>query len=457
MESGLKAVLYSCPRLETPPQYFPMSQHDASALKGQTPITLAYRFRQFIEPQRLSQSLFLLLEQYPAFAGCLVCLGDVLHVKTGAHDAEVQAIEVPREALSSSQRWLSIAEQFPLRPTGSAGARFYQVLLLHTADPLDGCVVLVTFDHGLADAATCGYLMATWSTLHTAMPPDPDVTENSAPAPSLHPTPQPGDFEIECEDPSLRVRRLHFSPTQLASLRDSIGEQSDSRVTTNDILMAICVCAVARYADRTAEDATVSMMVDARGRGLPLELLGNGARAVNLPIAWAVALSRDLAAVAVALRRGLDDALKGLPARCAAAKLATTEVLGPDPVSGGAEAKVIAEGPHDNAVAPEPGPPAASLPSGPLEGDDFSAAGTGSTALFYFNSWARLRSLVDADFGAGLTHVEWVPLRTIQRRRSFIVVPSTPDGGLALQACLPAVEMDYFCQLWDTFTAAPSA
>eukprot|EP00668_Euglena_longa_P030064 GGOE01037470.1.p1 GENE.GGOE01037470.1~~GGOE01037470.1.p1 ORF type:complete len:428 (-),score=84.15 GGOE01037470.1:109-1392(-) len=412
-----RTVLYSCPRPDGPPLYFPLGHHDVSALKVQAPLTLGYHFCDHLDPLALCQSLSVLLRTFPALAGCLVLLDDAFHVRAHVHDAEVQALETPRSSLTAPSFWHHITTQLPLRRGTTAGGRFYQVLLLHTCDPSDGCTLLVTLDHALADAFTCALVMETWSRLHQEMTAAAAVAalREHPPLPVTLPT----DFEIECEEESLVVRRLFFHPSQFASLKAKVNASANTDVTTNDMVMAICVCAVARFAERTAVEPFVSTMADARGRGLPSGMVGNGARALRLPLTWEVAMSQDLSAVASALRAGTVAGLDGLLSRC------QSDEQSAPLVSTLQETGAVGRWPQVN----------------PIDSD----------ALLYFNSWARQRRLVEADFGARLAHFEWVTLFSLQRRRSFVVVPVHKSGVLALQACLPRLELEYLCQLWDFF------
>ena len=90
------------------------------------------------------------------------------------------------------------------------------------------------------------------------------------------------------------------------------------QVTTNDILMAICACAVApfRTHDLRWSTARISLMVDARGRGRPLDFFGNAAVPMDVHVAWDTLLSFDLSQVAREIHASMSHHMNDVAATC---------------------------------------------------------------------------------------------------------------------------------------------
>eukprot|EP00667_Euglena_gracilis_P019689 EG_transcript_21153 len=297
---GYPAVRWTCPRPPgSEPEEFPLTSYDLHAFHTFAPITLGYRFPVDLEPTSLCQSLSETLLRFPAFGGRVTCADGWYTVQTWAHEPSVTAVAVPPDVLRAPARWPAVAEQFPLRPGGMAGAVLFQALLLHAADPAAGCVLVVAVDHAMADAGTCALLLSTWSRLHRAL--------FGARSPREVMDWLPEDFQRP--EQQLLVRRFHFRRQRLAALKDvintAIGDQSQA-VTSNDVLLAACARAAAtapdaRHLRGATQPALLMVVVDPRGRGLPQYFMGNGARPIAVEVEWAALLSHDLSTAALAV------------------------------------------------------------------------------------------------------------------------------------------------------------
>ena len=194
-------------------------------------------------------------------------------------------------------------------------------------------------------------------------------------------------------------RRFHFRAADLAPVRACVADGAPD-VTLNDVLMAICACALApfRAPELCGNAVRLALMADGRGRGLPVDFVGNAAVPLHVYVDWDTLRSHDLGAVARAIRRSVAEGLLTLPAACAA-----------DPVD----------------------PPA-------------------QKPLLTWTSWARARGLLEADFGMGLRRFEWMNSYSIGAGDCFSVIPVTDTGGLCLLARLPETEMDHLGTVWDS-------
>ena len=264
-----------------------------------------------------------------------------------------------------------------------------QALVLHTARPADGAVLLVTIDHVTGDAASCELLMQAWSASYKA--------HSGAAHYVLPEAPLKANLVHRCAQPAHVLRRFYFRAPDFAPLKAYIADGA-SGFTTNDVLMAVCLCALAPFRARDTASARLSLMANARGRGLPVDFMGNGAVPMDVYVPWDLLLSFDLASVVRAVRAGMTEALKALPALCA---------------------------------APPQDPP----PQEPI---------------LVWNSWARVRGLVEADFGLGLRQWEWMNSFQLEDPACFLVVPEIAPGGLCLHASLPVHEMAYLVTVWDS-------
>jgi len=390
---GISVVVFRCPPVKWQQQqigYLPLGARDVTAFQTFAPITVGYHLDKFIDPQKLCQSLAMVIPQFYTFTGAVVLLNGVHHVKTAVHEPSITAINVPLDIVSVSANWNHVIDHLPLREGPVPGAKMMQILLLHTPNPNDGCTLLVTLDHAVADATSIAFFVTSWSKMHTKM-------FGGSPAPKM---PLPQDLDLPSHE-GLVIRRIYFQSQRLTQLKNIINDQKRSphQVTVNDILMAMCASALAAHTAPRGPKARVSMMADPRGRVIAAGFVGNGAMPMDLYVDQAAIRSNDLAAVAITLRHAVLEALETLKAS------------------------------HFNV---NPAPPT-------------------EEALMEWNSWARAQNLLDANFGTGIRNFEWVNLRLLTINRLFIVYPTTNAGGLGLQVALPPNEMAYLLQIWNTY------
>eukprot|EP00668_Euglena_longa_P007758 GGOE01009295.1.p1 GENE.GGOE01009295.1~~GGOE01009295.1.p1 ORF type:complete len:403 (+),score=92.55 GGOE01009295.1:29-1237(+) len=379
----------------------PLMRRDISSLTYFAPITIAYHFKDLLDPEQLCQSLAAALNEYPQFTGRLVSIKGIYHNMAGHHEAAITVVEVPSNVVALPMQWLDIIRQHPLRVNQIAGAKLFQAVLLKSTNPSDGCSLLATFDHGLADASTCGTFMAQWSRLH-----EKAFGQYPRP-PSCAALPQ--DYDIPVGESGFTARRFHFYNRQLTALKDMINAENGAglKVTTNDVLVAMVACALIPHPAPATGDALIVMMADSRGRGEEVTYMGNAARSIALAVPWEALLSRDLAVVTTAVREAIVKGLDDL------------------------ERRIVAEG---DAPMPRPDEP-----------------------FMDWNSWARASQLLEASFGSDILMFDWVNLRAMHDPRAVVVIPVAPGGGLALQVTLPYREMAYLRQLWSTFMAPTAA
>jgi len=411
----LPSEAYECSLDHCPSSlYMPLSSRDVKAFTNFGPVHLGYQFQDYIDPTHLCQSLIKILEEFPAFSGHLVTINGAYHVKTWSNAPTVTSVEVSQAAIKDPAAWDETLKGFPMRLNNIAGKRLISLLLLHTKWQSDGCVLLVSFDHAqgppcrhvtvlpraLVDAATCAMFMERWNDRHTAafgVHRAPNAPRMALPEDSGH---LKGD---------LTVRRFHFHTSRFEGLKAAINKDLPSadpanQVTTNDLILAMCACAVAARATQRGPLARIAMMADPRGRGQPVDFAGNAAEPISFYVPWTVLMSHDLGAVSRAVRHGVAAGVETLRTAC-----------------------------H-------------------LE----PSLGSYEHPLLQWNSWARAKGMVAANFGHTLQRFEWVNLRRLEESHIFIVVPVTADGGLALQVALPHNDMAYFRQIWDRFNSAPT-
>jgi hypothetical protein len=378
--------------------YIRLTGRDTEAFDTFAPVTIGYYFDSFIDPSSLVQSLAVILDRLPGYSGRIVTLDDSksYHIKPRVHPPSITTAEVTRAVLLDHRQWVVFTDWFPLRINSIAGNKLLQVILAHTANKADGCMLMVSIDHVLADATTCSFFMADWSQQHKAM-----FGAGRRPLDMALPP------DYTTVDGDVTIKRFYFSTHSFASLKAAINKHGppDCQVTVNDILLAMCAVAVAYKAQRTGTHARVAVMVDPRGRGVDPNFMGNAAMPMNVFVPWAVLTAHDLPTVVRAVRRSVVEGL---------AHVQATATLDPS-----------------NYQTEE--------------------------ALLQWNSWARCRGLVDANFGEPLRKFEWVNLQNLKELKVFIVVPVTANGGLALQVALPHDLMAYLSDIWRTFTSLQAA
>eukprot|EP00667_Euglena_gracilis_P009097 EG_transcript_9227 len=373
-------------------EYIRLSSRDDQAFDTFAPVTVGYYFEDFIDPTSLCQSLAVMVGKFPGLTGRIVTLDGAskYFIKPWVNPPSICAIEVPAAIVSTPEHWSTVTDWYPARPGRVAGSTLFQVLFLHSAEQSAGCTLLVSIDHVLADATTCSFFLYDWSVMHCNMFPATHRAVEMVTA---------GNTEYALGD--LTVRRFNFHPKMFSSLKALINADAppDAQVSVNDILVSMCACAVASRATKPGKVARLAMMADPRGRGMDPNFMGNAAMPINIFVEWALLSSHDLSSVARSVRRSINAALEGMRETC---------LLEPN-----------------NNVTQE--------------------------ALLQWNSWARARNLVEADFGHALKKFEWLNLRILKESHIFIVVPVTVDGGLALQVALPHAMMAYLVTIWNTF------
>ena len=234
--------VYHCPLgPQASAGYIPLSSRDAHAMKIHAPVTLGYSFKAYLEPDELCQSLSVILTKLPQFSGQLVAAGAQHYIATGVYQAEVKAVAVADQDVHNPAAWPHILDHNPMRPPGHGGLRLFQALLLRGLDPAAGCALLVSFDHGIADATTCSAVMSMWSKVHARAFP-----ALASPGKGMLP---PADHAVACTKAGLQIRRVQFHPQQLAALKGQINQQAPphAHVSTNDLLMAICAVVLAPH------------------------------------------------------------------------------------------------------------------------------------------------------------------------------------------------------------------
>ena len=262
--------------------------------------------------------------------------------------------------------------------------------MLHSADPADGCVLLVSIDHATGDVGACVMLMRAWSAAYR------DGSGAAGPCPAGPVAPMKAPVVRQNPEAGTVTRRFHFRGPDFANLKTFIAPD----LTTNDVLLAVCVCALGPYhaPDAPGGHARLSLMADVRGRGLPQDFMGNAAVPMSVYVPWDAVRSFDLAAIARAVHEGVGRAVQTVPARYRA----------------------------------EPGAPVAD-----------------SEPLLVWNSWARARGLLEADFGLGLRQWEWLNSFLLDEVACFLVIPEMAEGGLCLHATLPENQMAYLVRVWE--------
>jgi hypothetical protein len=182
-------------------------------------------------------------------------------------------------------------------------------------------------------------------------------------------------------------RRYILTAAALASFKAQLGSTGSS-LSSNDILMAQCACALAphrRPATPTAESATarISMLVDCRGRGWDAGRFGNGVVDMSFTLPWDILLAGDAAAAAALTSASVRAALRAL---------------------------------RDD----------------PTTFYDSMRKGAATPKLFVWNSWARagrgLRSAAFAD-PAGPRRVEWLNALGLSDPSVVLVTAAPPPPG----------------------------
>ena len=293
----------------------------------------------------------------------------------------------------------------------------FMAFLLRCEDESHGCVLMTGFEHALGDAASYALFLKAWSQKYENLN---DRLRSVQPVPQTipHGTYQDSAVDIACPASGLMPRRYILTAAALASFKAQLGSSS-SDLTSNDILMAQCACALAPHrrpppaapgeapaAVGGGAEARISMLVDCRGRGWDAGRFGNGVVDMSFTLPWDLLLAGDAAAAAALASVRVRTALRALR--------------------------------HD-----------------PAAFHDSMRHGAGTPKLFVWNSWARAgRDLRSATFGdpAGPRSIEWLNALGLSDPTVVLVTAAPPppppgaspaDGPAAGEAL--SVQLSFTC------------
>jgi hypothetical protein len=260
----------------------------------------------------------------------------------------------------------------------------FLAFLLRCEDESQGCVLISGFEHALGDAASYALFVKAWSDKYEHLN---NRLRKIQPVPRTIPHGAYHDsaMDIPCPAGSLMPRRYILTPAALASFKAQLGS-TGSTLSSNDILMAQCACALAPHRRPLAPhgaEARVSMLIDRRGRGWDADRFGNGVVHTSFALPWDLLLAGAVAAAAALASARVRAAL------CA---------LQDDPEAFHASTRRAAAAPK----------------------------------LFVWNSWARAgRVLRGAAFGdpAGPRRVEWLNALALSDPSVVLVTAAPPPPG----------------------------
>ena len=313
---------------------------------------IALQFSIVLDPVLLCQSLESTIALYPQVGSKIVSFHGAIQFHLDLEATRLRLVVVSPTVILSSADWDHVFKTLRMRAAESGKPRpLFQPLLLRCADPSHGSVLIAGFEHALGDAASYALFLAAWSneyerlahctTLFRSIPQGFPGGMFKADAAAVPAVPGPTDLGV-------RMRRFILSPAMLAAFRSQLGA-SGAGLTTNDILLAQCACALAphrqpgaaapagdaRPGDAPAGDARIGLLVDRRGRSWEVGRFGNGVLSTSFALPWALLLAGDTAAVAASTATEVRAALHLLfhdPAAAAAAAAERRRLGAPPPI-----------------------------------------------------------------------------------------------------------------------------
>ncbi len=312
----------------------------------------------------------------------------------GCEDAKLCVIVVPLEILNSPREMSMICDK--MQQGVPPDVPLFSAFVFRCKEASKGCAVVSCFHHVLGDATCYSVFMRKWSEFYHQLDNQKGITRT--PANEL-PTgvyqkreTRPKQVAAIPPNPNISARRYLFTPKFLASLKKELGSNPD-RLTTNDLLLAQCMCALGplrRHAlgGAASPAAYVALLADHRGRGLDEDSWGNATVDLSLFIPWGLLESGDAPSVARELRRQIKSEF---------------DLLGSDLNAFNARRM-------DSAKKPR---------------------------LFCWNSWVKAgKTIVGCDFGVGsaMQEFEWLNLLHHTDIDTVLCVPVvSPQGTIAVQ------------------------
>eukprot|EP00906_Rhabdomonas_costata_P011056 RCo015556 len=302
------SMVFSMPCRGLPPVIQSLKKRDLFFTSHYVTIRVAWRFKTVLCPLRLCRALNRAFITYPSFSGYLVMGGgegsrEEPYIAGGQVNLTLRVGIVHPDVLSDRESWDQINDEFPLsHESGNSTDKLFSAFLLRSLDPADGSVLVCTFHHVLGDATALGIFMSAWAAfLQTERDGLSMSLSGLGPhlrsAARLTPEPKPGGTHY-------RLYQLDQAWLEGMKARGPPGVS----LSSNDILMALCVSALApcRTPDREGKLA-MSLQIDPRGRGIPTDYMGNAACTIYLRISSEVALHGDILTIATHLKSSLAE------------------------------------------------------------------------------------------------------------------------------------------------------
>eukprot|EP00960_Hanusia_phi_P032897 750128-Hanusia_phi.AAC.2 len=366
---------------------------------------IALKFETVLDPSLLLQSLDEVAKKFPTIMSKICHYQGRLCFHLSSEQVTLRVILVKPHILSDINQWYHACNEY--RPVSNDPAErppLFQAFILITNDPCNGCVFVVCFDHVLGDAITYGIFLNHWAREYSML--KEKFGTNLASSLSNLP---PCMYERPSMPPPLtpphQIRMLRYELNQqfLGSVKAQFCSSSD-RLSTNDILMAQCACALAphRKGTQATPYAHLVVLTDRRNRGLAEDFFGNAVVDINAYISMQLLLEGNVSAVAKEIRKAVNHGLHILE--------------------------------HD-------------LPK--FNEEKLAAEKSPYPKLFVWNSWMRAgRSILDANFGEekGILQFEWLNLLAN-------ATPNSPEVILAFPVAQPAGTMgiQISSDNWDEF------
>ncbi|EKX32545.1 hypothetical protein GUITHDRAFT_121297 [Guillardia theta CCMP2712] len=366
---------------------------------------IALKFEHVLDPSLLLQSLDDVVKKFPTITSKICHYQGKLCFHLASEQVTLRVILVKPHILSDMNQWYNACNEYrPVSNESTERPPLFQAFILLSNDPSHGCVFVVCFDHVLGDAITYGIFLNHWSQEYSLL--KEKFGTNLASSLSNLP---PCMYERPSMPPpitpphQIRMLRYELNTQFLSTVKAQYCSPSD-RLSTNDILMAQCACALAphRKGPQAMPYAHIIVLTDRRKRGLSEDFFGNAVVDINVYISMQLLLEGNVLAVARDIRKAVNNGLYILEHNLPKFN----------------EEKLAAE------KSPYP-------------------------KLFVWNSWMRAgRSILDAKFGEekGVLRFEWLNLLAN-------ATPNSPEVILAFPVAQPSGTMaiQISSENWDEF------
>jgi hypothetical protein len=334
----------------------------------------------------------------PELASNAVALSKVAMFKgkrsfhVGCEDAKLCVIVVAPEVLNSPREMSIVCDK--MQQGVPPDVPLFSAFMFRCKEASKGCALVSCFHHVLGDATCYSVFLRKWSEIYQQLDHQKGITRTPANEVPTGIYQRRGDTRPKMNPllPPVQARRYLFTPKFLNNLKKVLGSNSD-RVTTNDMLLAQCMCAIgplrrANLGGYASPAAYVALLADHRGRGLDEDSWGNATVDLSLFIPWGMLESGDAVAVARELRRQIKSEF---------------DLLGSDLNAFNARRMESAKKPR----------------------------------LFCWNSWVKAgKTMVGCDFGEGsaMQEFEWLNLLHHTDIDTVLAVPVvSPQGTIAVQ------------------------